>query len=90
MPIQYIAFESANQIKMVVIGLDTTNDMPTKYEIILNLDGTIAKGNSNIKVTSNDLAFANNDTIASLTTQINELKELINNITSRVDALEKA
>lgn len=58
MPIQYIAFESANQIKMVVIGLDTTNDMPTKYEIILNLDGTIADGNSNIKVTSNDLAFA--------------------------------
>ena len=58
MPIQYIAFESANQIKMVVIGLDTTNDMPTKYEIIINLDGTIAEGNSNIKVTSNDLAFA--------------------------------
>ena len=58
MPIQYIAFESANQIKMVVVGLDTTNDMPTKYEIILNLDGTIAEGNSNIKVTSNDLAFA--------------------------------
>lgn len=58
MPIQYIAFETANQIKMVVVGLDTTNDMPTKYEIILNLDGTIAEGNSNIKVTSNDLAFA--------------------------------
>lgn len=58
MPIQYIAFESANQIKMVVIGLDTTNDMPTKYEIIINLDGTIVEGNSNIKVTSNDLAFA--------------------------------
>ena len=58
MPIQYIAFESVNQIKMVVIGLDTTNDMPTKYEIIINLDGTIAEGNSNIKVTSSDLAFA--------------------------------
>ena len=58
MPIQYIAFESANQIKMVVIGLDTTNDMPTKYEIIINLDGTIVEGNSNIKITSNDLAFA--------------------------------
>ena len=58
MPIQYIAFETANQIKMVVVGLDTTNDMPTKYEIILNLDGTIAEGNSNIKVTSSDLAFA--------------------------------
>lgn len=57
MPIQYIAFESANQIKMVVIGLDTRNDMPVKYEIIINLDGTIAEGNSNIKVTSSNLAF---------------------------------
>lgn len=90
MPIQYIAFESANQIKMVVIGLDTTNDMPTKYEIILNLDGTIAKGNSNIKVTSNDLAFANDDTVTALKAKVNELEELINSITSRVDALEKA
>lgn len=70
MPIQYIAFESANQIKMVVIGLDTTNDTPTKYEIILNLDGTIAGGNSNIKVTRSDLAFV--DAIASITAQIGE------------------
>ena len=70
MPIQYIAFESANQIKMVVIGLDTTNDTPTKYEIILNLDGAIAGGNSNIKVTKSDLAFV--DAIASITAQIGE------------------
>ena len=58
MPIQYIAFESANQLKMVVIGLDTRNDMPTKYEIVINLDGTVIEGNSNIKVVSSDLAFA--------------------------------
>lgn len=58
MPIQYIAFESANQLKMVVIGLDTRNDMPTKYEIVINLDGTVIEGNSNIKVASSDLAFA--------------------------------
>ena len=57
MPIQYIAFETANQIKMVVIGLDTSNDMPTKYEIIINLDGTVAEGNSNIKVTSKEIAL---------------------------------
>ena len=67
MPIQYIAFESANQIKMVVIGLDTTNDMPTKYEIILNLDGTIAKGNSNIKITMTDLT-------ATVPTKVSELE----------------
>lgn len=58
MPIQYIAFESANQLKMVVVGLDTRNDMPTKYDIVINLDGTVIEGNSNIKVTSSDLAFA--------------------------------
>ena len=58
MPIQYIAFESANQLKMVVIGLDTRNDMPVKYEIVINLDGTVIEGNSNIKVTSSNLAFA--------------------------------
>lgn len=72
MPIQYIAFESDNQIKMVVIGLDTTNDTPTKYEIILNLDGTIAKDNSNIKVTSSDLVLTDGDTISALKAQIEE------------------
>ena len=51
MPIEYIAFESANQIKLVFIGLNTNNDVASKYEIIINLDGTIIKGNSNVKVT---------------------------------------
>lgn len=50
MPIEYIAFESANQIKLVFIGLDTRNDVPSKYEIIINLDGTIIDGNSNVKL----------------------------------------
>ena len=58
MPIQYLAFESNNQIKAVVIGLDTSNDNPVKYEIVMNLDGTIFEGtNSNVKVTMSDLAF---------------------------------
>lgn len=51
MPIEYIAFESANQIKLVFIGLNTNNDIVSKYEIIINLDGTIIEGNSNVKVT---------------------------------------
>ena len=50
MPIEYIAFESANQIKLVFVGLDTRNDVPSKYEIIINLDGTIIEGNSNVKL----------------------------------------
>lgn len=58
MPVQYMAFESANQIKLVVIGLDTSNDHPVKYEILINLDGTIIEGNSNIKVTQTDIMTA--------------------------------
>ena len=55
MPIQYIAYESKTQLKMVVTGLNTSNDVVSKYEILINLDGTILKGNSNIQVTVTDL-----------------------------------
>ena len=55
MPIEYIAFESANQIKLISIGLDTRNDNPVKYVILINLDGTIIEGNSNIKMTLESL-----------------------------------
>lgn len=51
MPVQYAAFESANQIKLVFTGLNTNNDVVSKYEIIANLDGTIIEGNSNVKMT---------------------------------------
>lgn len=50
MPVEYVAFESANQIKLVFTGLDTHNDTPAKYEILINLDGTIIEGNSNVKL----------------------------------------
>lgn len=57
MPVEYVAFESANQIKLVFVGLNTNNDIDivSKYEIIINLDGTIIEGNSNIKVTMDSL-----------------------------------
>ena len=51
MPIEYTAFESANQIKLVFVGLNTRDDVASKYEMIMNLDGTIIEGNSNIKLT---------------------------------------
>lgn len=51
MPIEYIAFESANQIKLVFVGLNTRDDVTSKYEILINLDGTIIEGNSNVKLT---------------------------------------
>ena len=51
MPVEYVAFESNNQIKLVCLGLDTTDDSPTRYTFILNLDGTIASSNSNVSMT---------------------------------------
>ena len=51
MPVEYVAFESANQIKLVFVGLNTRDDVASKYEIIMNLDGTIIEGNSNVKMT---------------------------------------
>ena len=51
MPIEYTAFESANQIKLVFVGLNTRDDVASKYEIIMNLDGTVIEGNSNVKLT---------------------------------------
>lgn len=51
MPIQYSAFESDNQVKLVVVGLNTSDDSVSKYTILINLDGTIIEGNSNVQVT---------------------------------------
>ena len=71
-PVEYCAFESANQIKMVFQGLNTKDDVVSKYEIIINLDGTIIEGNSNVKVTITSLE----------TSSYNELtdKPSINNV----------
>lgn len=51
MPVEYVSFESANQIKLVFVGLNTSNDVASKYEMIVNLDGTVIEGNSNVKLT---------------------------------------
>lgn len=94
MPIQYIAFESANQLKMVVIGLDTRNDMPVKYEIVINLDGTVIEGNSNIKVASSNLAFASDipsvDTYATKDEVANDLQSEAEARTSKDTELEES
>ena len=51
MPVEYCAFESANQIKMVFNGLDTSDDSTVKYVIEMNLDGTLFDStNSNVKM----------------------------------------
>lgn len=66
MPVEYVAFESANQIKLVFNGLNTRDDVPSKYEILMNLDGTVIEGNSNVKLI-----------ITSLSTQPEEIQDQI-------------
>ena len=91
MPVQYAAFESANQIKLVFIGLNTNNDVVSKYEIIINLDGTIIEGNSNIKVTITSIeSVAYNDTQLrnELLAKVQELEAKNTELESRLAALE--
>lgn len=58
MPIQYLAYESETQIKFVILGLDTSNDNPVKYEIVANLDESIIESSSNVKVTKTEFTMA--------------------------------
>lgn len=81
MPIQYIAYESGTQVKIVTIGLDTNNDVVSKYEILMNLDGTVIENGGNVKMTITALESA--ETIATL-------QETIAQLTSRIEALEQA
>ena len=81
MPIQYIAYESGTQVKIVTIGLDTNNDVVSKYEILMNLDGTVIENGGNVKMTITELESA--ETIATL-------QETIAQLTSRIEALEQA
>ena len=50
MPIEYIAYESATQLKMVFSGLDTSNDKPVRYTIVANLDGTPIEEGGNVSM----------------------------------------
>lgn len=50
MPIEYIAYESATQLKMVFGGLDTSNDQPVRYTIVANLDGTPIEEGGNVSM----------------------------------------
>ena len=56
-PCQYVAFTDANTIEMITDGLDTKNDKFSRYHITIKLDGTVIKGNSNIKVELKENVF---------------------------------
>lgn len=50
MPIEYVAYESATQLKLVFSGLDTSNDQPVRYTIVANLDGTPIEETGNVSM----------------------------------------
>ena len=56
MQIHYAAFESDTQVKLIWIGLDTSNDAATRYTFIINLDGTVIENNSNVSLKLEPLA----------------------------------
>lgn len=54
-PLQYIKFETENQIKCLAIGFNNTSFKVAKYEITMNLDQTTISGNSNVSFVISDL-----------------------------------
>lgn len=81
-PVDYIAYESADQVKLVFNGLNTRDDVTSKYEIILNLDGTLIEGtNSNVGLTITSL-----ESNEALTIKINNQEVINYNGTEATDA----
>ena len=83
-PVEYCAFESATQIKMVFNGLNTRDDEPVKYEIIINLDGTVVGDtNSNVSVTM--ISIAKSDDVSS---EVEALSGIVTTLQQEVEALK--
>ena len=92
-PIEYCAFESATQIKMVFQGLDTSNDQIVKYTIIANLNGTIISGNSNVSRTiapieNPDIDLSNYVTKEEYNTKVASLEAAIQALQAEIQAMK--
>ena len=87
MPIEYIAFESATQIKMVFSGLNTHDDVVSKYVIIMNLDGTVI-GDSTSNVSMTITSLENTSKVTELESKNTELETKITELEQRLSALE--
>ena len=74
-PVNYIAFESANQIKIVAIGLDTNDDKPVRYTILINLDGTLITEKSNISLVMENLVFESDLPVSEVRIDATEILE---------------
>lgn len=95
MPVQYAAFESANQIKLVFTGLNTNNDVVSKYEILANLDGTLIEGNSNVKMAVTNLESKEIDLSGYITkdefnTMKTSLESQISNLNTTISQLQSS
>lgn len=79
---EYFAFESDNQIKLVFNGLDSSNNESCKYEILINLDGTIIEGNSNVslKISSVDTEDVTADQVEYINGDIKTVKEALDQL----------
>lgn len=79
---EYFAFESDNQIKLVFNGLDSSNSESCKYEILINLDGTIIEGNSNVslKILSVDTDDVTADQVEYINGDIKTVKEALDQL----------
>ena len=92
-PIEYCAFESATQIKMVFQGLDTSNDQVVKYTIIANLNGTIISGNSNVSRTMTpienpEIDLSNYVTKEEYDTKVASLESAIQALQAEIQAMK--
>ena len=74
-PVNYIAFESANQIKIVAVGLDTSNDKPVRYTILINLDGTLITEDSNMSLVMENLVFESDLPVSEVRIDATEILE---------------
>lgn len=100
MPVEYIQFQSENQIKLIFIGLNTHDDTPVRYEITMNLDGTILEGNCNVQVLMESLvdevavptklSELENDADFQTSTEVDaRIQEVINSAPAALDTLKE-
>ena len=76
-PIEYIAYESATQVKLVLTGLNTRDDSIVKYTIIINLDEALIDGtNSNVSMTLDPVMqdLSSYATVEDVDTKISEIE----------------
>lgn len=72
-PVQFIEFKDGdNQIHIVTVGLDMADDSPCRYEVVINMDGTLVTETSNVSLVKETLAKVSE--LEALETEIENIK----------------